>query len=265
MTTYASLHLSDSEILESCRSTPSFSGFVYGIQLVKISELVVKFGVGLKRQEADNQEFARRNVDATVLYIPKVYRFFEAQLSGATMGFIVMDYVAGKSLDTLDISTDPSLASHTVRAIQHLETIPPPPGQGPGPVGGGSAQGYLWSGSGSGSSFCTVEDMESWMNTRLAAVKQPTISLANHQRLRLRHMDLVRRNILLCPDLSICFVDWAFAGFYPAIFETHVFRDLIHTDKVWFTQLLELSEKPGAEDEQLLRYLGVPAFVNEKY
>jgi hypothetical protein len=265
MTTFASLHLTDSDILESCRSTSPFAGSGYGNWLVKISEhLVVKFGVGIQRQEAENQEFARRNVNPTILYVPQVYRFFEAEFSGLIMGFIVMEYVGGNSFEGLNIIEDSTLAKRTISAIQHLATIPPPPGHGPGPVGGGSAHGYLWSDSGTGCTFRTVDDMEAWMNARLDVVKQPTISFANQQ-FTMHHMDLVRRNICLGPNSSICFMDWAFAGFYPRIFEIYVFRELLHTDKAWFTQLLALSQEPEADDEKVLQYLGIPAVVNNKY
>jgi hypothetical protein len=78
-------------------------------------------------------------------------------------------------------------------------------------------------------------------------------------------MDLVRRNIFLLPDSTICFVDWAFAGFFPEIFEVHTFRELRAHDKLWFVQLLLHLPKPSEADEQVLYQLGIPAFVDLKY
>jgi thiamine kinase-like enzyme len=106
--------------------------------------------------------------------------------------------------------------------------------------------------------------MEKWMNTRLAVLNQPPISLAHHP-LRMCHMDLVRRNILLLPDSSLCFVDWAFAGFFPSIFEIYYFRELLSEDRDWFQQLLNLWPKDEDYDEQSLRGLGIVASVNIRY
>jgi hypothetical protein len=258
-------YISDSEIVELCKATPPFAGCKYGNKLIKISEhLAVKLGIGLEIQEAENQNYVRRHVDSAILYVPRVFRFFEAFFSGSHYGLIVMEFIRGTTLDSLSVLENPDLAKRTRNAIEHLATIPIPIGQGPGPVGGGPAQGYLWSDEGTDCTFFTIADMENWMNTRLSVVKVPNISLAQLP-LRMRHMDLVRRNICLLPDSSICFLDWAFAGFYPDIFEIYTFRDLKYRDEVWFKQLLDLFPEPKSEDEQIIRYLGVPAFVNIKY
>lgn len=261
------LHLrSDSEIVRLCKSTPPFAGSPHGNQLVKISEdLVVKFGLGVRRQEAANQSYARSCADNAILYVPKVFRYFEATLTGSNMGFIVMEYVHGVNLHTLDVVESPHLADRTMAAIRHLASIPVPPGQGPGPVGGGAAKGYLWSDSGTGRDLESIEGIENWMNQRLDIVSYPRISLAQQQELTLRHMDLVRRNICVLSDSSICFMDWAFAGFFPAIFEIHTFRELLSTDQVWFSQLLNLSPKPDDGDERILQCLGIPAVVNDRF
>ena len=257
---------SDDEIVELCTITAPFAGSPNGNQLVKISDdIAVKFGLGVRKQEAANQSYARSHVDSTVLYIPQVFHFFRANLSGFDMGFIVMEYVLGVSLNTISVVDHPHLAKRTMEAIRHLAMVPIPSDQGPGPVGGGSAYGYLWSEDGTGQSLGSVEDMEEWMNRRLDVVKQPRISLASHQQLSMRHMDLVRRNIILLSNSSVCFVDWAFAGFFPDIFEFHTFQDLLYTDSTWFEQLLHLSPKPDDNDKQILPYLGIPAVVNNKY
>lgn len=256
----------DDEIVELCATIAPFAGSLHGNQLVKISDTVaVKFGLGVRKQEAANQSYVHGHVDSKVLYIPQVFRFFRAPLFGFDMGFIVMEYVLGVNLDTLNVVDNPHLAERTMEAIQHLATIPIPPNQGPGPVGGGSAHGYLWSDDGTGQSLESIKDIEEWMNRRLDVVKQPRISLSCHQQLSMHHMDLVRRNILLLSNSSICFVDWAFAGFFPAIFEIHTFQELLYTDRVWFEQLLHLSPKPNDNDRQLLLYLGIPAVVNNRF
>jgi hypothetical protein len=256
--------LQSRDIIDLCKSTPHFAGNEYGNQLVRISEdLVVKFGLGVRRQEADSQIYARRFVDNTKLYIPEVLLFFEAQFSGCKMGFLVMEYVNGISLEGINVQDRPDIAKRTIDAIQHLATIPVPE-QGPGPVGIASPYGYLWSENGAGRTFSCVKDMDKWMNKRLEVVNQQPLSLAHHP-LRMCHMDLVRRNILLLPNSSLCFVDWAFAGFFPSLFEIYNFRELLYTDKAWFQQLLDLWPKLDDYDEQTLQSLGIVASVNMRY
>jgi len=106
--------------------------------------------------------------------------------------------------------------------------------------------------------------MEKWMNMRLEVLNQPPISLAHHP-LRMCHMDLVRRNILLLPDSSLCFVDWAFAGFFPSLFEIYCFRELLSEDRDWFQQLINLWLKDEDYNEQSLRSLAIVASVNIRY
>jgi hypothetical protein len=258
-------YLSDFEVVEFCRATPSFAGSIYGNQLVRISEhLAVKFGIGVERQEAKNQNYAHRYVDPDILYVPRVFRFFRASISGSRNGFILMEFVQGVSLDSLNVLDDPNLAKRAIMATQHLATIPIPTGQGPGPVGGGSAQGYLWSDGGTGITFQSITGMENWINTRLSVLKLPAISL-KQQPLCMRHMDLVRRNICLLQNSSICFMDWAFSGFYPEMFEIHTFKYLKSIDGVWFKQLLGFSPKPTTKDEEIMCNLGIPAIINTRY
>lgn len=152
-----------------------------------------------------------------------------------------------------------------MKAIRNVATIPIPPGQGPGPAGGGPAHGYLWSDYRTGRGFESIKDMKEWMNKRTEVLKQLQISFAQHQQLSMHHMDLVRRNISVLPDSSLCFVDWAFAGFFPDIFEIHTFQELVHQDSFWFEQLLHVSPKPDNNDNQVLPYLSFPAFVHIKY
>jgi len=57
------------------------------------------------------------------------------------MGFLVMEYVDGVNLESIDVRDRPDIARRTIEAIQHLAMIPIP-GQGPGPVGGASPYGY---------------------------------------------------------------------------------------------------------------------------
>jgi hypothetical protein len=137
--------------------------------------------------------------------------------------------------------------------------------QGPGPVGGGTAYGYLWSEHGTGRPLETVSDMETGLNTRLAVVEQPMMSLERQQHFTTRHMDLVKRSICILPDSRICFFNWEFAGFYPPIFKVQVSGDLRTTDDVWFDQLLYYSPTPDADEEQILQLLSLAAVINDRF
>ena len=102
------------------------------------------------------------------------------------------------------------------------------------------------------------------MNTRLAVISQERLNMSSSP-LIMRHMDLVRRNIILKPDSSICFLDWAFAGFYPELFEIRYLRDLLPVDPVWTASLLKHMHQPTPDEEQILLLLAIPATVNERY
>lgn len=256
---------SDLDIIKLCVSTAPFAGTPYGNRLVAISKrLVVKFGIGVKKQETDNQDYARRHVNSAILYIPRIFRFFEVTHPTFTVGYLVMECITGTNLQDVDLACRPEVVERTIEAIQHLRSIPIPQSQGPGPAGGSPAQGYLWSEDGAGYAFKGIQDMENWINERLDVVNEPHVSLHQYV-LGMCHMDLVRRNIFLLPNSAICFVDWAFAGFFPRIFEVHVYRELRVQDELWFDQLLERLPSPNEDDERIMSRLGIPAFVDMKY
>ncbi|KAF2421523.1 hypothetical protein EJ08DRAFT_653365 [Tothia fuscella] len=256
---------SDFDIVQICQDKPPFAGSPHGNRLVEISEdVVVKFGLGVRKQEAENQIYAHQHVDSAILYIPQVFRFFAVAYPDFTMGYLIMERIVGCNLQDLDLSSRPDVTKHTIEAMRHLRSIPMPHSQGPGPVGGALAQGYLWSDDGAEHTFTSVEDMETWMNSKADVIRQPHMSLRKYE-LGMCHMDLVRRNIFLLPNSTICFVDWAFAGFFPTIFEIYTFRELRSQDELWFNQLLDYLPTPSADDEKVLNRLWIPAFVGLKY
>lgn len=106
--------------------------------------------------------------------------------------------------------------------------------------------------------------MEIWINASLDIANLPPISFAQ-QNLSMRYIYLVKRNIYLFPNFSICFMDWAFSGFFPGNSEIYIFRELLYKDEVSFDQFLHLSSKPDISDEQLLQYLGIPGVVNNTF
>jgi hypothetical protein len=88
-------------------------------------------------------------------------------------------------------------------SLQHINMIT---GSSAGPIGGGQAHGSLWSEYGSRTKFDSKDDIQEWLNERLA-IDQRSVDLSTHQ-LRLCHLDVAPRNLLILPDDKICFLDW---------------------------------------------------------
>lgn len=85
-------------------------------------------------------------------------------------------------------------------------------------------------------------------------------------KLSLRHMDLCRRNILVdLPSMSITFVDWGCAGFYPMVFELSYIEDLRGTDVEWFEPLLNHMEAPSLEEKAMIVPLFAPGIISMRY
>ncbi|KAF2178745.1 hypothetical protein K469DRAFT_598522 [Zopfia rhizophila CBS 207.26] len=61
--------------------------------------------------------------------------------------------------------------------------------------------------------FRSIEDMQEWMNERLAKVTKERLDMKRFK-LVMCHIDLVRRNVILLADSSVCLFDWAYAGFF---------------------------------------------------
>lgn len=82
--------------------------------------------------------------------VPQVHCFFEAEIDGNELGFIVMEYVTGTAVRKIvnehqsvvdgyhvDNEKTKPFKDWFVDAICLLLTLQPPPGTTPGPVGGG--------------------------------------------------------------------------------------------------------------------------------
>ncbi|KAF2254320.1 hypothetical protein BU26DRAFT_600057 [Trematosphaeria pertusa] len=251
---------SETLLIQMCERAPLIAGSSFGNRTVRLSDtLVAKYGMGVWIEEARNQEYAHAHVDRSILHVPRVLRYFEDSSQGSRVGYLIMEYVHGTPLNSMEINV-PTMTT-VAKAINHLSTIPVPESQGPGPIGQGVARGYLWPPE--GVIFTAFEDMEAWLNSRLAVVCEERLNLSCP--LAMRRMDLVRRNIILKADMSVCFLDWAFAGFYPELFEIRYLRDLLPEDPIWSEFLLNHIHHPTPDEEQALALLAVPAAVNERY
>lgn len=58
---------------------------------------MVKFGVSVKKDEATNQQAAYNLINHRIIRVPRVYRFFN---DSNGLGYLVMEYVAGRVIDS---------------------------------------------------------------------------------------------------------------------------------------------------------------------
>lgn len=203
--------LSDRELIKFCLEGPQnriIGGTQEGNLVVRISEdTVVKFGMGLSEDEANNQRRAYELVDHDVVHVPRVHGFFNDELG---RGYLVMEYIEGRVIDPLD---DPELIAKVARVLDHFCSIT---ANRPGSLWGGPCRGLLWPDS-EDLNFEDKGQMERWFNSRLFA-GEGKVSFRDCD-LVLCHLDIAPRNIIWQPDGRICLVDWASAGFYPRLFE----------------------------------------------
>jgi hypothetical protein len=210
----------------------------------------VKFGFGVDMHEAETQAYYNRHADNSCLVIPQVLDFFTVSGTEGIFetGFLVMDYVCGRTVQDLPKDVKQRIAPRVANAMKYLETINPPDPSRPGPLTkDGVPCGYLWSDSGPGRSFNTFYEMKMWLDQQLA-LSCPTASLdLKPHESKSRHMDITSRNIIQTVDDKICFVDWQFAGNYPGVFEVVHLKVCEADDPVFFEALIK--SLPEYEEE----------------
>lgn len=191
--------------------------YKYGGQVVRIGRgAVIKFGYTVKRSEFDNLKFAKALVDPSIVYVPEAYRFFTDNDSRYgnpedVRGYIIMEYVQGKRIGPLE---DPEKVQRVAKIVSHFATIE---GTLPGTLNRGPSGGNLLPQNGRSYTFDSMKQLEAWLHKRLLPHDdKPSIK---DSPLVLCHLDVAPRNIIWKDDGSICFVDWATAGFYPRYYE----------------------------------------------
>jgi hypothetical protein len=199
------------KLIAYCASPPSdqvLGGLPYGNKVVKLSDgTAVKFGIGVTKDEAENQSQAHDLVDPRVVRIPRVDRFFSDERG---LGYIVMEYIDGRIIDPLEDATS---ISKIACVLDYFATLH---GHIPGALNGGPSRGLVFPDTES-LIFSNTQSMEEWFNSRLFE-HQPKLSLRGCE-LVLCHLDIAPRNILWLDNDDICLVDWASAGYYPRLFE----------------------------------------------
>lgn len=164
----------------------------HGPQVILLSEIVVKFGLGVTKQEAETQAYYHRSAYRSCLIIPEVLDFFTDLTDTSTEhGFLVMEYIHGTTVADLQPHDKLKVATQISNAMKHLETVKPPCPSRPGPIiEGGIPCGYLWSYSGPYRTFETIDDLNTWLNRELS-LSQPGmfINFDLHEFVS-RHMDI---------------------------------------------------------------------------
>ncbi|RMD39363.1 hypothetical protein DV735_g5757, partial [Chaetothyriales sp. CBS 134920] len=246
--------LTDDEIVEYCQVYKSDRSHLLspeecGTKVIALTDsLVVKFGVGVRLQEARTQQFAHESISDTILRIPKVYRFFSRPESRwSSVGYLVMEKINGLNLQQLDNWNKPGIISRIATALDALHSISST--TRPGPVSGGLAHGYLYAEKSSETEFHNINDLESYLNNRLALFGR-SVSLAR-QELCLCHMDVAPRNFMIDTNGQLYLIDWATAGFYPRYFELWSIQFASYCSSCQFGPALLQSLKTTTGDTEL--------------
>lgn len=219
-----------------------------GVKIVRIAEnAVVKYGCEVKISEARNMEFVAHH---TMIRLPRILDAWSENETkhvddDTDICFIVMGYIDGWLLDEvwqdLPNTCREDVQKQLYRFICELRQTE---SDYPGPVGGGVSQGAFFTDYGAGP-FSSKSEMEAWFDERLAVCREFGIVdkaqrdfRGEFRRLVMCHMDLHPRNIILDCHGKVWLIDWAFAGMYPAYFETATI--IRHGSQPYFELLLQL-------------------------
>ena len=203
---------SHSEIIQRCLQAAfpeeHLGGQEYGNKVLRLdAEVVVKYGVGVTKDEVINQEIARELLDPSIVHVPKVYSFFE---DDSGRGYLVMEFMEGDVKDSISEASDIRMLSVLLEHFAGIKSSKP------GALGGGPSRALIF-GQSDPPTFETVQELEQWFNDRLLEPNSK-ITLAGSD-LILCHLDLFPRNIIWAKDQPPCVLDWASAGFFPRILE----------------------------------------------
>lgn len=175
--------------------------------------LAVKYGPGVTATEACTLKFASERLDPAIVRVPNFVQFFMNDDDTWPVGYLVMALIEGPTLQQCyahDADYAPKILSAIAHVHSYTHTVP-------GPIDGSSARGLLWSEYGAGQKFESPDDLQSYMNQR--SIGMASVNFTDST-LRLCHMDIAPRNIIVDRRGIVYLLDWGNAGFYPASFET---------------------------------------------
>lgn len=220
---------SEAEIIEVCKTISPLNKKMDHIFRVAQNRLV-KCGRFQSLSEARNMEFVQEN--APSVRLPRVFRVFQEVNEDCVYTYLVMEYIHGTLLSDCwgDMAegfrenvVDQVVDIVTTLQSLHLDT--------PGPIGGGTMKdpAGLFPLSGINSKK-TIGDLERWYDSVLEKCKKyrrvhpdaPSFEGAFGDTVRMSHLDIAPRNIVLQADGTICLLDWEFAGAYPSHFERYI-------------------------------------------
>lgn len=213
-----------------------------GVTVAQVAEdTVVKYGHEVKIWEAKNMRFVAQH---TSIRLPTVLDAWVDNRDDEDTCYIVMTYIEGSLLDEawsgLSDLNRRDIQQQLYGFIQQLRCLK---ADYPGPIGGGISNGAFFTDYGAGP-FTSKEDMEAWFDERLAVCRD--FGILDHtqegfhglfQHLVMCHLDLHPRNLILDCRGQVWLIDWAFAGMYPAYFETASI--LWYGREVYFRDLLD--------------------------
>ena len=282
--------VSEETLIELCRSSSAqlvSNPELNGRKVVKISDrAVIKYGMGVTRREADTQDYVSRHAKgSTLLRVPEVYRFFTSLYGDYNYeyGYLVMEYIPGLCLDVIDLNQHPHVLERIASSLRYLWQIPVPHDeQAPGPLDGGRPKGYVFGDGGCDVAFNTISEMNNWMDDRLVLQKMrldiiPQARIPGREMLKdykrgseyhwskvvMCHLDVAPRNLLLLCDGSICLLDWAFAGFYPSIFEVYTLHARAEWDRKDLKTLLGHIYTADARLARQMQILSAVHYTND--
>jgi serine/threonine protein kinase len=217
--------LTDDEIVSLCHNpaTKVLSAQQCSNKVVRITDsLAVKFGHFITAEEFKNQQAAQQRLNADIVNVPTAYRFVQKD----AVGYIVMDYVDGK---TLDLASAKKLAEELGKVLNYIHRQEE---TSTGSLGGGPVSGVLWP-EHEEVEFSKSEDLQLWFDQH-SPKSGRKIDLGRHA-LSMCHLDFTPRNIMVSGN-RIYLVDWSAAGYFPRFFE-HILYQFLPQDLGFFNLL----------------------------
>ncbi|TKA33995.1 hypothetical protein B0A54_14872 [Friedmanniomyces endolithicus] len=236
----------DCEVIESYEGALPLRDSSPTARRVASTVVIKRVTVGIKEEYA-NLFFAWSLLDGTRMRVPKPLRLVQSPVeSGPPLGYLVMGYLDGRSLDSCHGGACVRATADAVRFLHTHYLMLPETHVAPGPLGGGCAEDFPWGQDGAAKTFVDTDDLEQYANVRLSRYASdrsrrgfPSSADASHrqrdwniklqrQTLTLCHMDLSPRNILYMSDGTVGILDWSSLALYPVIFELASLSHCLH-------------------------------------
>lgn len=221
--------------IETIEDAPAMHQLVSRCVACVESSYIVKYGYGVEPLEAENMRFVREQAD---LYVPRVFAVYQRCLEEGEKTYIIMEKMAGTSLDKLwdrlDTSQKVETAGQLKASFISLRNLPHPGFFGS--LDKSKLRDFLFVTDEPMPSidapFATEEALVDGVLDRFLAEdpdrlrhKADYYRHVLHQVFRgngqpvFTHADLQLKNILLQPDGRIALLDWAASGWYPTYWE----------------------------------------------